>query len=120
MTVEEIEDLAMIPNAKIPDKMSQPDQVLFQKFRYLHALHRIGGISREQASKEKQRFLVDYRKQVSRERFRSKQSLHTVTMWKEMERFTCDYLKNRNLDTADRLVKTVHGQVHVYNQIEEN
>lgn len=131
MTVEEIEDLAMITNALMPEKLSQPDQVLFQKFRYLHSLYRIGGISREQAAIEKQRFLVDHTKQVNRELFGRKQSDHTVAMWRDMEGHASTYMKSRKaidtasllpdvltvIETGDKLVEAIDGKVTGWNQI---
>lgn len=115
MTVEEIEDLAMVPNAWMPETLMEPEQLLFQKFRYLHALYRIGGISRDQAAIEKQRFVVDHTKRVSQEAFRRKQSDHTVAMWRGISQYTTAYRKDRTLDNADKLVKAIQGDVHDWN-----
>lgn len=116
MTVEEIEDKAMVPHARMPDEIDQQEQILFQKFRYLHANYRLGNISREQAGIEKHRFLVDHQTQVRREAFRKKQSDHTVAMWRDISKYTFEYRQGRNTEAADRLLGAIEGKAHVWHE----
>jgi len=119
MTVGELEDLAMVPHARMPEEIDQQEQVLFQKFRYLHASYRIGSISREQAAIDKKRFLVDHEKNSKREAFRSRQSEHTVAMWNDISQYSTDYRKERTLENADRLLHAIEGKVDQWSMRED-
>jgi hypothetical protein len=59
--LDELEDRAYRDEA-MPEGLGYPEELLYQKFRCLYALARMGKVTREEGKREKDRILADYRK----------------------------------------------------------
>lgn len=91
---------------EMPDGLSYPDQILYLELRMLYHQYFQKVIDRETATKEKKKFLDEYRCLKFREEMGNQ--------WVEVIRLTdlarCDYKKNRTLKNADRLIEIIEGK----------
>lgn len=104
MSVEELEDLAMV-GKPLPNGLPFPEIWLYMALRLLHTQHRLGQISRSQAVLEKRELL----KTFSTMELQDKLGRHHTSMWKEVEKAAAGYAKERTLETADDFYKAVYG-----------
>ena len=120
VTVEEIEDLAMVPNAVMPDRLPMEDQLLFLALRDLHSSHRRGIISREHGAAEKGKLLYEHGKRARLRDIRLRGSKHTAAMWGSIAKYTHAYRKDRTLENADKMLEGIEGEVFQWEQMMED
>ena len=92
---------------EMPDGLSYPDQLLYQAVALLYARYRAGNISRDQAVREKKKLLDEYRVY----QFQEQMGKEWVDVIKLTDLARADYMKNRTLENADRLVAILEGRV---------
>lgn len=110
MTLEELEDLAMM-GAVMPDGLSSAQVWLFECFRALHGSHRCGLIDREQGRREKGRLLRIYNGLTLDDAL----IRHNARLWVEVEGPASDFVKARKagktqeaLEAADRMWQALY------------
>lgn len=104
MHPDEIEDFAMV-SRPLPSDTAFPEVWLYQCLRALHAAHRVGGVSREQATKEKHTLVDRYREME----FKDKVYTHNISMWPQIEKAGNAFGRERTLENADRFYAAVYG-----------
>ena len=100
----EYERIAMV-GGEMPDNMDSSDQIMFLKLRLLYDTYRRGAISREQATREKAKFMKEYELDCAMHKL----GIRWVTMIGETEKARIDYRKNRTLEAADKLLEVIEG-----------
>lgn len=98
------EKIAMA-GGEMPKGLEYPDQILFLELRLLYDSYRRKMIDREAATREKVELLRTY------EGHKAVESMGKlwVEQIKKTEPFRADYRKNRTLENADRLLKSIEG-----------
>ena len=98
------EKIAMA-GGEMPKGMEYPDQILFLELRLLYDSYKRKLIDRETATREKVELLRTY------EGHKAVESMGKlwVEQIKKTELFRADYRKNRTLENADRLLKSIEG-----------
>ena len=64
----------------MPDDIGAPERVLYIALRGLYYQYRVGSVEKDQARREKQRLIEDYKQAVLDERCRAK----SVKLWREL------------------------------------
>ena len=100
----EYERIAMV-GGEMPDNMDSSDQIMFLKLRLLYDTYRRGAISREQATREKAKFMKEYELDCAMHKL----GIRWVTMIGETEKARIDYRKNRTIEAADKLLEVIEG-----------
>lgn len=100
----EYERIAMA-GGEMPDNMDSSDQLMFLKLRLLYDTYRRGAISREQASREKAKFMKQYELDCSMHKL----GIRWVTMVGETEKARIEYRKNRTIENADKIFEIIDG-----------
>lgn len=100
----EYERIAM-EGGEMPDNMDSSDQLMFLKLRLLYATYKRGDISREQAKREKTKFLKEYELDCAMHKL----GVRWVTMIGETEKARIEYRKNRTIEAADKLLEVIEG-----------
>lgn len=100
----EYERIAMI-GGEMPDNLDSSDQLMFLKLRLLYNTYKKGIISREQATREKAKFMKEYDLDCAMHKL----GIRWVTMIGETERARIEYRKNRTLENADKLMEIIEG-----------
>lgn len=90
---------------EMPEGLEYPDQVAFLCFRMLYAQLRQGIIDRDTAIREKKKLLKEY----AQYKFVDQMGKQWVQIIKDTEIARSEYLKNRNLENADKLLVAVEG-----------
>lgn len=90
---------------EMPTGLEYPDQILFLELRLLYDSYKRKMIDREAATREKVELLRTY------EGHKAVESMGKlwVEQIKKTELFRADYRKNRTLENADRLLKSIEG-----------
>ena len=98
------EKIAM-SGGEMPIGLDYPDQILFLELRLLYDSYKKKMIDRETATREKVELLRTY------EGHKAVESMGKlwVEQIKKTELFRADYRKNRTLENADRLLKSIEG-----------
>ena len=98
------EKIAMA-GGEMPGGLDYPDQILFLELRLLYDSYKRKMIDREAATREKVELLRTY------EGHKAVESMGKlwVEQIKKTELFRADYRKNRTLENADRLLKSIEG-----------
>ena len=98
------EKIAMA-GGEMPGGLDYPDQILFLELRLLYDSYKRKLIDRETATREKVELLRTY------ECHKAVESMGKlwVEQIKKTELFRADYRKNRTLENADRLLKSIEG-----------
>lgn len=98
------EKIAMA-GGEMPGGLDYPDQILFLELRLLYDSYKRKMIDRETATREKVELLRTY------EGHKAVESMGKlwVEQIKKTELFRADYRKNRTLENADRLLKSIEG-----------
>ena len=94
---------------KLPDGLSQIDQLLYMQLRSLYYQYRSGWITREMGSEEKKKFIAEYKKQVEKQDFDKKLSEWHSNLRKRIELAHSEYRKKPNIENAEKLSKTIDG-----------
>lgn len=94
---------------EMPDGLSQSEQLHFLSLRSLYAQLRVGIIDRDTATKEKGKLTYELDKRLSSESTHDKLREWTVKLFKECEGAANAYAKERTLENADRLYKTIYN-----------
>ena len=89
--------------SEIPIGLEYPDQIMFLCLRMLYAQLRLGIIDRDVAIREKKRLLREYESYV----FRDEMGKEWVQVIKDTELARAEYMKNRTLENADRLMDAI-------------
>ena len=100
----EYERIAMA-GGEMPDNMDSSDQIMFLKLRLLYDTYRRGAISREQATREKAKFMKEYELDCAMHKL----GVRWVTMIGETEKARIEYRKNRTIEAADKLLEVIEG-----------
>lgn len=98
----DLERQAMDGN-EMPDGLEYPDQVLYLCFRMLYAQLRQGIVDRDTAIREKKKLLKEYEAYV----FVDQMGKEWVQVIKDTELARAEYMKNRTLENADKLIATI-------------
>ena len=102
-------DRAALRGDPMPEGMALYEQAAFQALRGLYALYRRGGISREDAAREKEKILEAYRQEgADWARSREITQAH-ARLWQNIEAAANRYGRERTLDHADAFVRAVYG-----------
>lgn len=98
------EKIAMA-GGEMPKGLEYPDQILFLELRLLYDSYKKKIIDRDTATREKVELLRTY------EGHKAVESMGKlwVEQIKKTELFRADYRKNRTLENADRLLKSIEG-----------
>ena len=98
------EKIAM-SGGEMPKGLEYPDQILFLELRLLYDSYKRKMIDREAATREKVELLRTY------EGHKAVESMGKlwVEQIKKTELFRADYRKNRTIENADRLLKSIEG-----------
>ena len=98
------EKIAMA-GGEMPGGLDYPDQILFLELRLLYDSYKRKMIDREAATREKVELLRSY------EGHKAVESMGKlwVEQIKRTELCRADYRKNRTLENADRLLKSIEG-----------
>ena len=89
---------------EIPAGLEYPDQVLFLCFRMLYAQLRQGIIDRDTAIREKKKLLREYESY----KFVDQMGKEWVQVIKNTELARSEYMKNRTLENADKLMEAIY------------
>lgn len=100
----EYERVAMAGGA-MPDNLDSSDQLMFLKLRLLYDSYRKGVLNREQATREKAKFMKEYDLDCAMHKL----GVRWVTMIGETEKSRIEYRKNRTIEAADRLLEVIEG-----------
>lgn len=100
---------AAIRGEEMPDGLNYADQVLFLNLRTLYAQKRMNIIDRETAVREKKKLLDNYRLY----QFREQMEDEWIKGIRATEILRANYRKDRTLENADILVKTLEGMMPV-------
>lgn len=100
----EYERVAM-EGGEMPDNMDSSDQIMFLKLRLLYATYKRGDISREQAKREKTKFLKEYELDCKLHKL----GLRWVNLLAETEKARTEYRKNRTIENADKILLCIEG-----------
>ncbi len=99
----DLERQAMDGN-EMPAGLEYPDQVLYLCFRMLYAQLRQGIVDRDTAIREKKKLLKEYEAY----KFVDQMGKQWVQVIKDTEQARAEYLKNRTLENADKLMETIY------------
>lgn len=88
---------------EMPEGLEYPDQVLFLCFRMLYSQLKQGIIDRDTAIREKKKLLKEYEAY----RFADQMGKEWVQVIKNTELARAEYMKNRTLENADKLIATI-------------
>ena len=89
---------------EMPNGLEYPDQVLDLCFRMLYAQLRQGIIDRDTAIREKKKLLREYESY----KFVDQMGKQWVKIIKDTEIARSEYLKNRTLENADKLLQAIY------------
>ena len=89
----------------MPPGLEYPDQVLFLSLRLLYDSYKKGIVSREAAKGEK----IELLKQYECYKIVDQMGKQWVAQIKQTENARAEYRKNRTLENADRLLKSIEG-----------
>lgn len=89
---------------EMPDGLEYPDQIAFLCFRMLYAQLKQGIIDRDTAIREKKKLLKEY----AQYKFVDQMGKQWVQIIKDTEIASSEYLKNRNLENADKLLQAIY------------
>ena len=89
---------------EMPNGLEYPDQVLYLCFRMLYAQLRQGIIDRDTAIREKKKLLKEYESY----KFVDQMGKQWVKIIKDTEIARSEYLKNRTLENADKLLQAIY------------
>ena len=102
---EAIERLAM-KGEEMPDGLDYPEQVLFQSLALLYARYRKEYITREAASKEKRKILVEY--EAYRVNWKMADEWCQIIKLTELAR--AEFRKNPSIEIGWKLVHIIEGR----------
>lgn len=88
---------------EMPDGLEYPDQVMYLCLRMLYEQLRLGIIDRDAAIREKKRLVREYECYV----FQHEMVKEWVQVVKDTELARAEYMKNRTLENADKLIATI-------------
>lgn len=88
---------------EMPDGLEYPDQVMYLCLRMLYAQMRQGITDRDTAIREKKKLLKEYEAY----KFVDQMGKEWVQVIKETELARAEYMKNRTLENADKLIATI-------------
>lgn len=91
----------------MPDGLSFPDQQMFIALRHLYSDKRSGRITRDMAVREKKKLLESYRYSL----FQQELGDRWTRMLKETEVARANFRKNRTIESAEILAKTIEGGI---------
>ena len=89
--------------SEIPDGLEYPDQLMFLSLRLLYAQLRLGIIDRDAAIRDKKRLLLEYESYL----FQNEMGKEWVQVIKNTELARAEYMKNRTLENADKLMDSI-------------
>lgn len=89
---------------EMPDGLEYPDQVMYLCMRMLYSQLRLGIIDRDAAIREKKRLVREYECYA----FRNEMGKEWVQVIKSTELARAEYMKNRTLDNADKLMEAIY------------
>lgn len=98
------ENLAMV-GGEMPDGLPWPDQIAFLVLRELYSQVKRGVIDRDTAVKEKRILIREYNNNVMMDNARKE----WVRIVRETEFSKTEYIKNRTLENADKIVCAIDG-----------
>jgi hypothetical protein len=98
------EKIAM-SGGEMPSGLDYPDQILFLELRLLYDSYKRKMIDRDTATREKVELLRTY----EGHKFVDSMGKLWVKQIKKTELFRSEYRKNRTLENADRLLKSIEG-----------
>ena len=90
----------------IPVGLDIADQFLFLGLRCLYAMHRRGLIGRENASKEKEKLIFQWKTEKSKLEFLSREA---VELSDRIKNASEEFKKNRTLENADALYAALYN-----------
>jgi hypothetical protein len=88
---------------EMPDGLEYPDQIMYLCLRMLYAQLRQGVIDRDTAIREKKKLLREYEAYL----FVDQMGKEWVQVIKNTELARADYMKNRTLENADKLIAKI-------------
>jgi hypothetical protein len=88
---------------EMPDGLEYPDQVMYLCLRMLYAQMRQGITDRDTAIREKKKLLKEYEAY----KFVDQMGKEWVQVIKDTEIARAEYMKNRTLENADKLIATI-------------
>lgn len=91
---------------EMPSGLEYPDQILFTQLRLLYDTYRRRIIDREQAIREKKKFLAEYDKN----KFKNELFKHQIEIIKATEQAICKYQKEKTIENADMIVAVFDGK----------
>ena len=89
---------------EIPDGLEYPDQLMFLSLRLLYSQLRLGIIDRDAAVRDKKRLMREYESYL----FQNEMGKEWVQVIKNTELARAEYMKNRTLENADRLMDAIY------------
>ena len=89
---------------EIPDGLEYPDQLMFLSLRLLYSQLRLGIIDRDTAVRDKKRLMREYESYL----FQNEMGKEWVQVIKNTELARAEYMKNRTLENADRLMDAIY------------
>lgn len=93
----------------MPDGLTSPEQTLYLQLRMLYHQYRNGIVSRERAKEEKRLLCKEFDKNQHKE----KMYRYCVEQTKRTERYKNAYMKNKTIESADKLVRVLDGETNV-------
>lgn len=93
----------------MPDGLNSPEQTLYFQLRMLYAQYRGGIVSRERAKEEKRILCKEFDKNQHKE----KMYRYWVEQTKRTEAAKVVYLKDKTIESADKLVRVLDGETNV-------
>jgi hypothetical protein len=88
---------------EMPDGLEYPDQIMYMSLRMLYAQLRLGIIDRDAAIREKKQLVREYECYS----FQNAMGKEWVQVIKATELARAEYMKNRTLGNADKLMKSI-------------
>ena len=90
----------------LPIGLDIADQFLFLGLKYLYAMHRRGLISRDRASKEKEKLVFQWKTEKSKLEFLSREA---VELSERIKRASDEFKESRTLENADALYAALYN-----------
>jgi hypothetical protein len=88
---------------EMPDGLEYPDQIMYMSLRMLYAQLKLGIIDRDAAIREKKQLVREYECYS----FQNAMGKEWVQVIKDTELARAEYMKNRTLGNADKLIATI-------------
>lgn len=92
---------------EMPSGLNYPDQLMYQALALLYARYRINSITRDQAAAEKKKLLENYR--IYKLQWDMGDEWTRIIKATELAR--AEYRKNRTLENADILLRSIEGDL---------